>query len=69
MASQPTENRSCTKRGVILTCYVDGKKRFRALAVDNDRPTAPPTVDASAAPTHRATNVSLVFGLHHRTGF
>ncbi len=68
MATQPSQNRSCTKRGVILTCYVDGKKRFRALAVDADRPTAPPTVDSATVPSHRATNVSMAMGMS-RYGF
>ena len=30
-----TSNRgSCHKRGVVLTCYVNGRKRFRAVPLD-----------------------------------
>jgi len=29
--SSPARSESCRKCGVILTCYVDGRKRFRAL--------------------------------------
>ncbi|MCB9853806.1 MAG: hypothetical protein H6819_11965 [Phycisphaerales bacterium] len=59
MAAQPSQKPTCTKRGVILTCYVDGKKRFRAMQVEPDRPTAPPTLDGGATLTGRMTNVSL----------
>lgn len=62
MAAQPSQKPSCTKRGVILTCYVDGKKRFRAMPVEADRATAPPTLDSGSTLTGRSTNVTLAVG-------
>ncbi len=32
-ASSPIPDRCC-KRGIVLTCYVDGRKRFRAAPLD-----------------------------------
>lgn len=33
MTPQVTQAESCRKHGVILTCFVDGRKRFRAVPV------------------------------------
>lgn len=33
MTPQWTQSESCRKHGVILTCFVDGRKRFRAVPV------------------------------------
>lgn len=62
MATQPSRSPSCTRRGVILKCYVDGKKRFRALSIDDERPTAPPTLDRDVPPTNSQINASLSGG-------
>lgn len=54
MPSRTLDRQRCLKRGCILTCYVDGRKRFRALSLDNvptpeaprfgsDRPDTPPS--------------------------
>ncbi|HPF41500.1 MAG TPA: hypothetical protein P5081_18655 [Phycisphaerae bacterium] len=59
MAAQPSQRPSCTKRGHILTCYVDGKKRFRAMFVDSERAPTPPTVDAGSARGAEVTRASL----------
>ncbi|GMU34922.1 MAG: hypothetical protein HS101_02820 [Planctomycetia bacterium] len=34
MPSRTVDRQRCLKRGCILTCYVDGRKRFRALSLD-----------------------------------
>lgn len=34
MPSRVLDRQRCLKRGCILTCYVDGRKRFRAFAAD-----------------------------------
>ena len=62
MAAQPSQKPSCTKRGVILKCYVDGKKRFRALSVDTDEVTPPPTLSGGSTRSGRVTNLSFAAG-------
>lgn len=37
MSASPSNENRVVKRGVILTCYVDGRKRFKAVPVDDDR--------------------------------
>ncbi len=36
MSARTLDKESCHKRGVVLTCYVDGHKRFRVVPVDGD---------------------------------
>ena len=36
MSSLPPSIRSCRKNGVVLVCYVDGKKVFRAVPDGTD---------------------------------
>ena len=31
MPARASDRESCHKRGVVLTCYVNGRKRFRAV--------------------------------------
>ncbi|QOJ04108.1 MAG: hypothetical protein HRU71_11710 [Planctomycetia bacterium] len=40
MTPQRTQPESCRKHGVILTCFVDGRKRFRAVPVHPESPEA-----------------------------
>lgn len=35
MSSRVLTRPSCAKRGCILTCYVNGKKRFRAIGLED----------------------------------
>ncbi len=35
---------SCVQRGLILTCYVNGRKRFRAVPATLEAPADRPTV-------------------------
>lgn len=49
--------RECRKCGIILTCYVDGRKRFRSVAIAHDSATAsfhgaPAPAETSALPSH-----------------
>lgn len=62
MATRPSRTPSCRKRGLILTCYVDGKKRFKALPIDAEQATTPPTLDRETTRTDNPTNVSLATG-------
>ena len=41
MSSEPPPRETCHKTGVVMTCYVDGKKRFRATDLAQESPTAP----------------------------
>lgn len=34
MSAPRSERSRCVKRGVILTCYLDGRKRFRAVPLE-----------------------------------
>lgn len=34
MSSRVLTRQTCLKRGCILTCYVNGRKRFRAIGLD-----------------------------------
>lgn len=36
MRAQTSDRTFCQKSGYILTCYMDGRKRFRALRIDGD---------------------------------
>ncbi len=36
MQAQPRDRESSHTSGVILTCYVDGRKRFRAVPADGN---------------------------------
>lgn len=69
MATQPSRNPSCTKRGVILTCYVDGKKRFKAMAIDADRTPAAPTLDRGMTRPNHPTQMSMATGVYGQLGF
>ena len=62
MATQPSRNSSCTKRGIILKCYVDGKKRFRALSIDERDAPAAPTLNRDTTRPPNSTSVSLAAG-------
>lgn len=57
MPSRVLDRQRCLKRGCILTCYVDGRKRFRAFAADFVTPgekTAGGSGRTSSHPTDRA---------------
>lgn len=34
-----SDRNPCHKHGMVLTCYVDGHKRFRAVRLEEDTPT------------------------------
>ncbi|MFH1416910.1 MAG: hypothetical protein ABII12_01295 [Planctomycetota bacterium] len=36
MQTRTHDRESCHESGVILTCYVNGRKRFRAVPADGD---------------------------------
>lgn len=44
---------SCVKRGVILTCYVNGRKRFRCILTASAKSAAVSAPDGHAARTIR----------------
>ena len=47
MSTDTSENDSCRKRGVVMTCYIDGHKRFRAMSLEpSDKPERPDIVTA-----------------------
>ncbi|MCG8407407.1 MAG: hypothetical protein MI923_19585 [Phycisphaerales bacterium] len=53
MSASP-ERSKCIKRGLVLTCYVDGRKRFRAISINaNGQGTTPRAI--SDAQTERTT--------------
>ncbi len=35
MWTTSSDQTDCRKSGLVLTCYVDGRKRFRAVSVDD----------------------------------
>ncbi|QDV92000.1 hypothetical protein RAS2_31110 [Phycisphaerae bacterium RAS2] len=48
MTPHVTQPESCRKHGVILTCFVDGRKRFRAVPVHPGDPEAIGGLDEQA---------------------
>lgn len=42
MSASTPENAKCVKQGMVLTCYVDGRKRFRAISVSTEGSGAAP---------------------------
>lgn len=47
MPSRVLDRQRCLKRGCVLTCYVNGRKRFRAFSLDFVMPfDKPPTEPA-----------------------
>jgi hypothetical protein len=48
MALAGTTRSTCHKRGIILTCFVDGHKRFRPLVFESMRDM--PSSDSAAVP-------------------
>jgi len=53
----------CNQRGVILTCYVNGRKRFRAVPTDVERLTAEPTVGDAPNDMHAARSRPAATGV------
>ncbi|MFQ5502354.1 MAG: hypothetical protein ACE5EQ_08655 [Phycisphaerae bacterium] len=37
MSTSRSDRKRCVKRGLIMMCYLDGRKRFRAVPVDQSR--------------------------------
>lgn len=48
----------CNQRGVILTCFVNGRKRFRAVPTSSDNAVAQPTVGDLPAGTQPTTVIA-----------
>jgi hypothetical protein len=38
MQSRTIIRESCSKRGLVLTCYVDGRKKFKAAMLTDESP-------------------------------
>jgi len=49
MPAYDSEQSTCRKLGLILTCYVDGRKRFRAVRLEPPTPAAANDDPAPAA--------------------
>ena len=49
MSLRASDRESCHKSGIVLTCYVDGHKRFRTVPLSAFTDRAPPD-DGEAAP-------------------
>ncbi len=37
MSTSRSDRKRCVKRGLIMMCFLDGRKRFRAVPVDPNR--------------------------------
>jgi len=57
MSSEPPPRETCHKTGVVMTCYVDGKKRFRAADLAQESPTA--STQADAGEVHSAQPATI----------
>ena len=60
MSSSPSNKRACVKRGHVLTCYVDGRKRFRVIPTNNEEEPQPPMRTTSRRRKAASAPVSAV---------
>jgi len=49
MSHNPPPPETCQRTGLVMTCFEDGKKRFRAAKIAQELPTDAPNTAASVA--------------------
>lgn len=63
MSAHAPGRESCRKRGVILTCYVNGRKRFRAVPLSSSVNQSQADASPTASRGNGSSGLSVAFAV------